>query len=425
VRSSWVTLPVLVLVAVSLLWGCGTSRKTGIRESPPLYSKSMHPNVLPGIDVLLRERRDLLAGKRVGLITNPTGLTSSLQANIDALREAGVHLVALFGPEHGVRGDVEAGRAVASYTDAKTGIPVYSLYGKTRKPTAKMLRGVDLLLYDIQDIGSRPYTYISTMAVSMEAARDAGIPFVVLDRPNPLGGELVDGPVLEPQFKSFIGIYPIPYVYGLTVGELAQLFNEEFGIGCDLTVIPMKGWHRNMLFEDTGLVWVPTSPHIPHPLTAFYCATTGGMGELGTVNEGVGTPLPFELVGAPWIDAEKLANELNARHLAGVFFRPTSYRPYYFRFKNEQLWGVQIHILDPRVFRPVLTQLHILHALLKLFPDHNIFETDRTASFDRAWGTDQVRLMLTRGADPETIVASWQEKLAHYRRVRQKYLLYR
>ncbi len=421
---SWLTGLLLALFGMSLTVGCGASRKAGVESAVQSVGEKTRSKVLPGIDVLLRERLDLLKDKRVGLITNPTGLTSDLRTNIDALQEAGVNLVALFGPEHGVRGDVEAGKAVASYTDAKTGIPVYSLYGKTRKPTPEMLKNVDVLLYDIQDIGSRPYTYISTMAVSMEAARDAGTPFVVLDRPNPLGGQLVEGPVLNPQFKSFIGIYPIPYIYGLTVGELARLFNEEFGIGCDLTVVPMKGWHRDMLFEDTGLVWVPTSPHIPHPLTAFACAATGGMGELGTVNEGVGTPLPFELVGAPWIDAEKLANALNARRLPGVFFRPTAYRPYYFRFKNQQLWGVQIHILDPHIFHPVLTQLHILHALLSLFPSHNIFDTNRTASFDRAWGTDQVRLMLSQGADPESIVASWQEKLSQYREIRRKYLMY-
>ena len=419
-RTAGVSLVVLAILAV----GCGTSRKQGVTVPETKSQSQVHAKVLPGIDVLLQERLDLVAGKRVGLITNPTGLTSRLKANIDALREAGVNLVALFGPEHGVRGDVEAGKAVSSYTDPKTGIPVYSLYGKTRKPTPEMLRGVDILLYDIQDIGSRPYTYISTMALAMEAARDAGIPFVVLDRPNPLGGNLVDGPVLDPKFKSFIGIYPIPYVYGLTVGELARLFNSEFRIGCDLTVVPMKGWHRDMLFGDTGLVWVPTSPHIPHALTPFYCATTGGLGELGTVNEGVGTPLPFELVGAPWVDADKLADELNGLGLPGVFFRPTAYRPYYFRFANQQLWGVQIHILDPHVFRPVTTQLHILHALHKLFPDHDLLVSERASSFDRAWGTDQVRLLLAEGKDPETILKSWQPGISAYMRMRSRYLLY-
>ncbi|HOC26240.1 MAG TPA: DUF1343 domain-containing protein, partial [bacterium] len=217
-----------------------------------------------GVDVLVSDPPPLIQGKRLGLITNATGLTSGHESTIDALRRLpGIQLVALFGPEHGVRGDAEAGAAVEGYVDARSGIRVFSLYGRNHKPTPEMLEGVDVLLYDIQDIGSRPYTYIYTMAHGMEAAKENGIPFVVLDRPDPLGGMLVEGPVLDPRFRSGIGLYPIPYVYGLTAGELARLFNEEFGIHCDLSVVAMEDWRRGMSFEETGLMWVPTSPHIP------------------------------------------------------------------------------------------------------------------------------------------------------------------
>ncbi len=382
------------------------------------------PHVLTGLEVLLKQHPIELEGKRVGLITNPTGVTSELVQNVDAMLEAGINLVALFGPEHGVRGDVEGGRAVQSYVDERTGLTVYSLYGATRKPTAEMLRGVDVLVYDIQDIGIRPYTYISTLALAMQAAAEHGIPFVVLDRPNPLGGILVEGPVLEEAFKSFIGIYPIPYVYGLTVGELARFFNREFGIGCNLRVVKMQGWRRSMLWPDTGLPWVPTSPHIPHWFTALYCAATGALGELGTVCEGVGTPSPFELVGAPWADANKLAAELNARDLPGVRFRPVTFRPFYFRFAGQTVRGVHIHILDPRRFRPMLVQVHLLHALLKLHPEAGLFKSERLDSFDRAWGTDRVRKLLLAGMSPEDVVASWRDSLEAYLAKRRSYLMY-
>ena len=243
--------------------------------------------VKPGVDVLVSDPPPLIQGKRLGLVTNATGLTSGRESTIDALRRlSGVQLIALFGPEHGVRGDAEAGVAVEGYVDARSGIRVFSLYGRTHKPTPEMLKGVDVLLYDIQDIGSRPYTYIYTMARCMEAAKENGIPFIVLDRPDPLGGVLVEGPVLDPDFRSGIGLYPIPYVYGLTAGELARLFNEEFGIHCDLGVVAMEGWQRGMAFEETGLMWVPTSPHIPQAQSVRHCAAVGAIGELHQVDVG-------------------------------------------------------------------------------------------------------------------------------------------
>ncbi len=384
------------------------------------------PAIKLGVDVLLSERLDLIRHHRVGLITNPTGLTSDYRSTIDALKgQPQVQLTALFGPEHGVRGDVPAGEHVQNYIDPKTGVQVFSLYGRQNKPTPEMLRDVDVLLYDIQDIGSRAYTYIYTMALAMEAARENNKPFIVLDRPNPLGGHLVEGPVLDPAFKSFIGLFPIPYVYGMTVGELAQLFNNEFGIHCDLTVIPMKGWRRDMSFNDTGLIWVPTSPHVPHFATCYYIAATGCIGELGTINEGVGYPMPFELIGAPWINAELLAKELNGRELPGVLFRPLNYRPYYGAFKEKTIPGIQIHIRDHRTFQPMRTQIHILHALRTLFPEQDFFATRRITSFNHAMGTDLIQKQLSQGLTADEIVANWQKDLEAFAKIRIKYLLYK
>jgi uncharacterized protein YbbC (DUF1343 family) len=381
--------------------------------------------VKPGIEVLLAERLDLVAGKRVGLVTNPTGVTSQLVSTIDALHaRPEVKLVALFGPEHGVRGDVSAGNHVADMIDARTGIPMYSLYGANKAPTPEMLRNIDVLVYDIQDIGSRAYTYIYTMALSMQAAAQARIPFIVLDRPNPLGGDLIEGPILDERFKSFIGLYPIPYIYGLTVGELALYLNAEMKIDAQLTVVPMHGWQRFMLFEDTGLPWVLTSPHVPHARTVFHIAATGCMGELSFVNEGVGYTLPFELLGQTWIKGEELAAALNDLKLPGVIFRPLYYRPFYFSLKDRQLSGVQIHLTNPRSFRPMLTQLHILKILLKLYPQQNIFNPERVKNFDQAVGTDNVRLSLSNGASPDSVYFSWKKDLAQYREQRKAYLLY-
>jgi len=383
------------------------------------------PKVKVGIEVLESQNFQPLQGKRVGLITNPTGVTGDLRSTIDVLKTAqGVHLVALFGPEHGVRGDMPGGQHIEHYTDQRTGLPVYSLYGPTRKPTPEMLNGMDALVYDIQDIGTRAYTYIYTMAYAMEAAGEKGIEFYVLDRPNPLGGERVEGPVLDPRFKSFIGLYPIPYIYGMTVGELARLLNAEFGIGAKLRVIPMAGWQRAMTFQETGLPWVPTSPHVPHATTPLFEATTGVLGELGTVNEGVGYTLPFELVGAPWVDPDRLAEELNRRRLPGVYFRPLYYRPFYSSLQGQRCGGVQIHILDPRAYRAMATQVHLLEALQKLYPEQRILSKGNVKSFDQAMGTDAVRLALESGETAESIIAKWQEGLQEFLKKRARYLLY-
>ncbi|HAA02788.1 MAG TPA: DUF1343 domain-containing protein [Syntrophobacteraceae bacterium] len=388
--------------------------------------------VKPGIDVLRERDFDVLKGKRVGLITNPTGVTSTLETTIDVLSKApGVRLVALFGPEHGVRGDVEAGQTVENYVDAATGLPVYSLYGRTRKPTPQMLSGIDVLVYDIQDIGVRSYTYISSMGACMEAAADQGIEFVVLDRPNPLTGDRVEGPVLDLKFRSFIGAYAIPYVYGMTAGELATMINEEGwlngGRKCVLKVVPVKGWKRWMWWEDTGLQWILPSPHIPHSDTPMFYVMTGLLGELGTANQGVGYTLPFELVGAPWMDSRSLAAALNARDLPGIAFRPLSYKPFYFEDDNVQYNGVQLHVVDRQQLDLTAVQLTILDVLLREYPSRNLFDrakSDRISSFDRAMGTDEVRKRFQARESVESILEWAAKQASDFSIRRQKYLMY-
>jgi uncharacterized protein YbbC (DUF1343 family) len=391
-----------------------------------------NPAVKPGIDVLRSRGFDILKGKRVGLITNPTGVSADLEQTVDILHAApGVKLVALFGPEHGVRGDAEGGRTVDSFNDSRTGLPVYSLYGKTRKPTKDMLRGIDVLVYDIQDIGVRSYTFISTLGLAMEAAAENNLTFVVLDRPNPLTGVRVEGPMLDIKYKSFIGAYQIPYVYGMTAGELAEMINMEGwlekGVKCNLVVVPMEGWKRSMWWDETGLPWVPTSPHIPHATTPLFYVMTGLLGELGTANQGVGYTMPFELVGASWVNGDKLADYLNSRGLAGVKFRPLSYRPFYFDTAGSRFLGVQIHVTDRERLNMTAVQVNIIDALQRMFPEKNIFsraKPDRINSFDKATGSDELRKAFQSGKPVEEILRTIDRERAPFMIERQKYLLY-
>src|SRR5207249_2251410 len=292
----------------------------------------------------------VLQGKRVGLITNPSGVNRNLESTLSVLRNApGVKLAALFGPEHGIYGDVPAGDKVASRTDSRTGLPVHSLYGATRKPTPTMLKGLDALVYDLQDTGCRSYTYISTMGVAMEACGAAGVEFVVLDRPNPLGGERVEGPMLEGKFRSFVSRWNVPYVYGMTCGELARMINAEHWItnSCKLSVVGMKGWRRSMAWRDTGLPWVPTSPHVPHDESPLFQVATGMLGEIGGVNTGIGYTLPFQCIAAPGVDPQELAAALNGWNLPGVKFHAITYKPFYFTFKDRVLGGAQLYFTEP------------------------------------------------------------------------------
>ena len=390
------------------------------------------PSVTTGIEVLRDELFAPLKGKRVGLITNPTGVDSRLRSTVDILKSApGVNLVALFGPEHGVRGDHAAGDRVDSYTDKETGLPVYSLYGKTRKATPEMLKGIDVLVYDIQDIGCRSYTFISTMGLAMEAAGENRIPFVVLDRPNPLGGLRLEGNPVEKGFESFVSQYPVPYVYGLTCGELARYLNDEGlfagGVRCSLTVIPMKGWKRSMAFTETGLPWVPTSPHIPEAHSPEYYVCSGIMGELGVISEGVGYTVPFQIFAAEWIDPKMIADKLNELGLPGVLFRPTMFNPFYGKFKDKELHGVQVHIAHSSPVNLMSIQFFFMQVNNELYPEKNPFalaDPGRLKSFDRVAGSDSVRLLFTKRMMYEDVKPFLEKGLDGFKEKAKKYMLY-
>ena len=388
------------------------------------------PSVLNGIDVLEQNNFAQLEGMRVGLITNATGVNKHLVSNIDLLHEAeNVQLVALFGPEHGVRGDINAGDYVETYIDERTGITVFSVYGSTRKPTPEMLEGIDILVYDIQDVGSRSYTFISTMGLAMEAAAEKGIAFMVLDRPNPLGGK-IEGNITEPNYISFVSQFSIPYVYGLTSGELAKMLNGERmltnGVQVDLTVIEMQGWNRNMTFEDTGLPWVPTSPHIPHRHSAIFYTATGVIGELHTLSEGVGYTMPFELMGAPWINAQEMADRMNNLGLEGITFRPKTWRPYYGRQQGQVLHGVQLYIDDFFNMNIMSIQFLFMQEHHILHPDKNPFDTTpaRIRMFDRVMGSSTVRELFSQNFLYADIEEFLNKDVEPFRELSRQYLLY-
>lgn len=386
--------------------------------------------VLPGIEVLKRDNFKILEGKRVGLITNPTGFDNSLKSTIDILFEApNVNLVALFGPEHGVRGDAHAGDKVQNIIDIKTGIPVLSLYGSTRKATPEMLEGIDILVYDIQDIGSRSFTYISTMGLAMEAAAENNIQFVVLDRPNPLGGEKIEGNLAEEGFISFVSQFKIPYIYGLTCGELAVLLNQEgmLKAKCDLQVVKMEGWSRDMTFEETGLQWVPSSPHIPHPSTSAFYPISGIVGELGYISIGVGYTIPFQMFAAEWIGAEELSQELNSYCLPGVIFRPIHLRPFYSVGVGTNIQGVQVHIMDYKKVALTDIQFYVMEAMAKLYPEKAVFNNanpKRFRMFDQVSGSDQIRLLFSKRHKFQDIKEYWYKDVDEFRNLSKKYYLY-
>lgn len=398
-----------------------------------LSTTAKAPKVLTGIDMLERQNFKPLQGKRIGLITNPTGVNRYLKSTIDILHDApNVQLVALYGPEHGVRGDIYAGAKVQDQKDEKTGLPIFSLYGKTRKATKEMLRGIDALVYDIQDIGSRSFTFISTMGLAMEAAAENGIELIVLDRPNPLGGQHVEGNVVEDDCVSFVSQFRIPYIYGLTCGELAKMLNGERmlanGIQCKLTVIKMKGWKRKMTFADTGLPWIASSPHIPQALTAWYYPTTGIVGELGYLSIGVGYTLPFQLFAASWIDAEELANAMNAQQMPGVTFRPIHLRPFYSTGKGEQLQGIQIHITNYKTVQLTPIQFVLMQEIARLYPEHSVMEhanQQRFSMFDKVCGSKQIRQRFMLRNQWSDIESYWNKDVKPFKILSKKYYLYR
>lgn len=395
-------------------------------------SETLQPKVKTGIEVLAEQNFEALKGKKVGLITNATGVNGNLKSTVDILFEAeGVELVALYGPEHGVRGEVAAGDKVDSYTDAVTGLPVYSLYGATRKPTPEMLEGIDVLIYDIQDIGVRSYTYISTMGLAMEAAAEQDLEFMVLDRPNPLGGHKIEGNIVEDGYFSFVSQFPVPYIYGLTPGEVALMINGEGwlenGLKTDLTVVEMDGWSRNMTFEDTGLPWVPTSPHIPHAYSSYFYVATGIMGELGVFSEGVGYTLPFQLYGAEWIEERELARRMNALEIPGVEFRPVVFKPFYGRDQGKTLHGVQIHFSDYTKAELMKLQFYFMQVHHEMYPDVNVFEQgkNRWSMFDKVNGTDEVRKAFSENYRVSDIAPILDRDIDSFKTKSESYYLYR
>ncbi len=394
-------------------------------------SRAQKIRIKTGIEVLKEQKFKPLEGKRVGLITNPTGVDNELVSTIDLLYQApNVNLVALFGPEHGVRGDEYAGDKVESAADPTTGLPVYSLYGKTRKPTPEMLKGVDVLVYDIQDIGCRSFTYISTMGVAMEAAAENHIEFMVLDRPNPLGGLKIEGGLVEDGFISFVSQFKIPYVYGLTCGELALLLNGEGMLAkpCNLKVIKMKKWKRKMDYTQTGLQWIPSSPHIPHPHTAFFYPLSGIAGELGYLSIGVGYTIPFQMFGAEWIEAGKLAQRLNALRLPGLIFRPIYLKPFYSVGQGKQLQGVQVHITDYAKARLSEVQFYVMQEIAALYPERAVFDhadKGRFNMFDKVSGSDEIRLSFAKNNRFADIADAWYKDVEPFRKIAKKYYLYK
>ena len=384
-----------------------------------------------GIEVLKNSNFKLLEGKRVGLITNPTGVDNQLKSTIDILHEApNVNLVALFGPEHGVRGDVHAGDHVDNSSDPTTGLPVGSLYGKTRKATPDMLKGIDVLVYDIQDIGCRSFTYISTMGLAMEAAAENNIEFVVLDRPNPLGGLKVEGNLAEDGYISFVSQFKIPYLYGLTCGELAQMLNEENMLAkqCKLTVVKMKGWKRKMDYTQTGLQWIPSSPHIPHAHSAFFYPVSGIVGELGYLSIGVGYTIPFQMFAADWIKAEEFASALNNIHLPGVHFRPMHLKPFYSVGVGTQMQGVQVHLTDYQKANLSEIQFYVMQVIAQLYPDKAVFANaneKRFDMFDKVSGSNQIRLLFAKNNRFEDIQAYWNKDVEAFKKLSKKYYLYK
>lgn len=395
--------------------------------------------VRPGIEVLESRGFEGLKGKRVGLVTNPSGVDRNLRSTIDILHDAkDVELVALFGPEHGVRGDAYAGDKVSDDVDPVTGVKVFSIYGKYREPSQEMLDGIDVMVYDIQDVGTRSYTFISTLGLVMRACAKKGIEVMVLDRPNPLGGLKVEGCCVEPGYYSFVSEFEIPYIYGLTVGELAIMINEEGlnrgekgydpALKCKLSVIPMDGWRRKMSYIETGLPWVLPSPNIPYPQSAVNYPSSGITGEFNNyLNIGIGYTLPFETFAAEWIDAEALKKELDSYNLPGIAFRIIHYKPIAGSSKGKLLHGVQFYYTDYEAADITLTQFYVMQAVNRLYPEHNPFEMskDRIGMFDKVCGTDYVRRNFSKRMEVSDIIDYWNKDVKKFKTLSKKYYIYK
>jgi uncharacterized protein YbbC (DUF1343 family) len=384
-----------------------------------------------GIDQLLDADLGLISGNRIGLVCNPASIDAKFRHTSDRLRDdAESTLVALFGPQHGFRSNLQDNMIETPHDrDARRQVPVFSLYSETREPTAEMLKDIDVLVVDLQDVGTRVYTYVYTMANCMRAAARHGVRVVVCDRPNPIGGEAVEGDVLREQWTSFVGQFPIPLRHGMTIGELARLFNDAFGIGCALDVVPLAGWRRSMYFDQTGLPWVITSPNLPTLDTAI--VYPGAVMFEGTMlSEGRGTTRPFELVGAPWIDGERLADAMNARGLPGVHFRPVFFEPTFHKHARETCGGCQPHVTDRATFEPVRTAVEMIAEFRRQDPARFAwkqppyeYEHDKQP-IDVLYGSDQLRLTIDRDGDVGALVRSWEPEEEAFRKLRQPFLMY-
>lgn len=406
----------ILLLAFCLVSGLSYGQKIGIKT---------------GLEVLKEQNFKILEGKRVGLLTNPTGVDNQMKSVIDILHEApNVNLVTLFAPEHGVRGDGHAGDQIEDIIDPQTGLPVYSLHGKTRRPTPEMMQGIDVLVYDIQDIGCRSFTYISTMGLVMEAAAENNVEVVILDRPNPLGGLKIEGGLVEDEYISFVSQFKIPYVYGMTCGELALFLNNEdmLSQSCKLHVVKMKGWKRKMRYEETGLQWIPSSPHIPQPVSAVLYPATGILGELGYVSIGVGYTIPFQLIASDWIKAEELAGNLNRLNLPGIHFRPVHLKPFYSVGQGQSYQGVQIHIMDYEKARLSEIQFYVMQEIAVLYPERAVFDhanKDRFRMFDQVSGSNYVRETFAKNNRFADIKDFWYKETEPFRQRAKKYYLYK
>lgn len=385
--------------------------------------ESVSSPVRPGAEVLAERLPEVLRGRRVGLITNQTGVDRSGTSTIDRLAAMPeLRLVALFSPEHGIRGAAAPGESIASGADPRTGLPIHSLYGDIRKPTPEMLAGIDALVFDIQDVGARTYTYVYTMALAMRAAAEQGIPFVVLDRPNPLGGVTIEGNLLDTTFATFVGMYPVPVRHAMTVGELARLWNATEGIGAELTVVPVAGWRREMTWEATGLPWIPPSPNLPSPQAALHYPGTVFF-EGTNLSAGRGTDHPFEQVGAPWLDAKGIAERMNARGLPGVRFEAVRFTP---RDPGDAKWpdttvaGVRLIATDPDAYRPVRTSLRLIDEIHRAHPAEMAWFPSH---FDRLAGTDRLR-QAVEGGTLDALLREWEADAERFRALREPYLLY-
>ncbi len=383
-------------------------------------------NVKPGLEVLIDERMNLVEGARVGLVTNHSAVTSDATHIVDALLKAGVNLTAFYAPEHGVRGDMADGDEFSSGKDNRTGITVHSIYGSTRKPTPEMLEDVDVLVYDLQDIGGRYYTFTYSMSYCMQAAAENGKRFIVLDRPNPVNGVTVDGQVLEPECASFIGLHAIPDRPGMTIGELARLFNDTLGYGADLTVVKCKGWTRDMWWDQTGLPWTVPSPNVPTPDTALAFTITCLI-EGTNLSEGRGITRPFEIVGAPFVDAYALADHLNAVGLPCVRFRPAHFIPHTSKHAKIPCNGIHIHFTDRNGVQTVRTGLHVVKAFHDLHRgDFEFRDPDGSGinHFDRVAGSVRTRKAIEAGVPADEIYATYLDGLEAFKGLREKYLIY-